>query len=280
MLWVPLRWLLAVTAPSFPCWLASPLLLLALFAAPAQAWWDVGHHAICQRAIELVLPATRARLNQMGKESLDCAWADQVKRKRPDTRPWHYLNAPPGTFDISLVQRPAVGDLISALTTQVEQLKSAPDAKSRVEALRWVGHLVGDLHQPMHLGYADDLGGNTYRLALPQDLAERLNEERDTVSMHAVWDGLIQRHGRITLKAGETPETASTAVTDPRAQIIGWANDTLALLNDPAVAYRLETRISTLTSSYLHAQTPVVASQLEKAAGRLARLLDWALEAH
>ena len=269
-----------MAAPLYSCWLASLLLLLALFSAPSHAWWDAGHNAICQRAIELVRPTTRESINRLGTEPLDCAWADRVKRERPDTRPWHYLNAPPGSLDISAVQRPATGDLVSALTAQVAQLRNARDAKSRLEALRWVGHLVGDLHQPMHLGYADDLGGNTYRLALSQDLAERLNEERDTVSMHAVWDGLIQRHGRITLKTEETPEAASAAVTDPRTQIIGWANGTLALLNDPAVAYLPGTRISKLTAGYLQAQTPAVASQLEKAARRLAGLLDWALEAH
>ena len=276
MLTGPLRWG-AVHIKASARHLATLLtLMLCVTGPPALAWWDAGHTLVCQEAINRVTPETRARLRALGGIPMDCGWPDRIKRAQPHTRPWHYLNAPPGTLDLAHIERPPTGDVLSALATKADELKTLRSPESRRQALWWVGHLVGDLHQPMHLGYADDLGGNTYRLTLPAELANRLGEDRRHISMHAVWDGLIQRYGGIVDISGEFVDAPPLKPNSLREQMLNWANDTLLLVNNPEVAYRYKTRIKTLTPTYLDAQSHRVRAQLGKAAQRLAQLLDWA----
>ncbi|MDG1065662.1 MAG: S1/P1 nuclease [Luminiphilus sp.] len=255
---------------------ASTVAILAM-SSPVHAWWDSGHQQICDLAMVQVQPATRAAIANLLDSPLGehCSWADQIKGQRPETRTWHYLNALPETRHISTVPRPEKGDVISALIEQTYRLKH-DTASQRREALLWVGHLVGDLHQPLHLGYASDLGGNTYRLTLSDNLAAQLNEKRKTVSMHAVWDGLILRYPEETREAATLTTTEASAVVQPEVAILAWADETLAILNDPGVHYRHGSRLEALSSRYLISNRPVVEGQIQRAAARLAALLDWA----
>jgi hypothetical protein len=143
--------------------------------------------------------------------------------------------------------------------------------------LLWVGHLIGDLHQPLHVGYASDLGGNTYRLALPEDLGLQLHEKRERVSMHAVWDGLILRYPGPPPAATSATPIERPLLEHPEVEIVAWADETLAVLNDPNVHYRHGTRLQTLTSHYLVSNRPAVDRQIRRAAARLAAVLDWAM---
>lgn len=256
-----------------------PLALTLLWSSAAFSWWDMGHRDICRMAMASVQETTRQEIGHLLERPLDtqCDWADRVKKQRPETRPWHYFNIPPGTRHIEGVPRPPEGDVVSALISQAQRLSTLRAREPRREALLWVAHLIGDLHQPLHLGYADDLGGNTYRMTLPPDLAADLSEDRDNVSMHAVWDGLIQRYGVHTNGGIETPEMPEVVViTEPATAVLRWANETLTLVNDPAVHYLEGTRLTVLNRSYLKQNAPVVTLQLERAAARLAALLDWA----
>ena len=252
-------------------------LLIGLVCSSANAWWDDGHQQVCEQAVAQVQPATLAAIANLLDAPLGelCSWADEIKGQRPETRQWHYLNAPPDTLSIGNAPRPEGGDIIAALNEQIHRLKHAPTNQRR-EALLWVGHLIGDLHQPLHLGYASDLGGNTYRLTLSDNLAAQLNEKRKTVSMHAVWDGLILRYPEETREAATLTTTEASAVVQPEVAILAWADETLAILNDPGVHYRHGSRLEALSSRYLISNRPVVEGQIQRAAARLAALLDWA----
>lgn len=249
----------------------------ALLCGSAQAWWEDGHQKVCELAMAQVQPETGAALANLleGPLGNQCSWADDIKGKRPDTRSWHYLNAPPDTRRISAVPRPEGGDIISALSEQIHLMKQGSTSQRR-EAVLWVGHLVGDLHQPLHLGYAGDLGGNTYRLQLPDELGKKLQEKRDTVSMHAIWDGLILRYENDGSLAPLLETIEAPSLTNPDAAILAWADQTLTVLNDPKVHYRHGTRLQALDSYYLISNRPAVDLQIYRAAARLAALLDWA----
>lgn len=257
-----------------------PLLtaLTGLVCSPVNAWWDDGHQQVCEQAVAQTQPATRAAIADLLDAPLGelCSWADEIKGQRPETRPWHYLNAPPDTLSIGKVPRPDGGDIITALNEQTHRLKHGP-ASQRREALLWVGHLIGDLHQPLHVGYASDLGGNTYRLALPEDLGLQLHEKRERVSMHAVWDGLILRYPGPPPAATSATPIERPLLEHPEVEIVAWADETLAVLNDPNVHYRHGTRLQTLTSHYLISNRPAVDRQIRRAAARLAAVLDWAM---
>jgi hypothetical protein len=115
-----------------------------------------------------------------------------VARKQAQYRsinPLHYANVQKGApgYDAQR-DRPAGGDVVSAIQEYKAILadKDKPDAE-RLEALRFLAHFVGDIHQPLHVGHKEDKGGN--------DLQVRFFD-RGT-NLYAVWDtGIIQRCGK------------------------------------------------------------------------------------
>lgn len=252
----------------------------------ASAWWGAGHSALCEAALQQVTPATRSAIEKLLAENdtaaagyptfgSQCVWADDIKPDRTNTAPWHYLNVPPGKDEVSFTPRPEQGDILSALERYLPVLAdSRADSAPRLEALRFVGHFVGDLHQPMHLGYEADWGGNKYRLALSDDIKRvLLEDERDQTNMHAVWDGylLIYASGL----AGKNI-TALTAANPPIADgnYIDWANESLAIARSPDVRYATEARLTELTEDYLAINAPTAIKRLRQGAARLAALLD------
>lgn len=154
----------------------------------AFAWGAEGHRIIAQLAQAQL--STKARIEVERLLALEpgetlvsiSTWADE--HRNPRSAPWHYVNFPRDscTYD---AQRdcPSGQCVVEAINRQVEVLASnAPDEK-RLLALKYVVHLVGDVHQPLHAGYLDDKGGNTYQL---QAFMRGSN-------LHALWDtGLIR----------------------------------------------------------------------------------------
>lgn len=255
-------------------------LTTALMAAPAQAWWDLGHSAICTEALHYIDTETRRELDTLlahrGFRAFGsaCNWADQIKPERPETAPWHYINASPGVTDIDNVERPEGGDILTALYAQLAVLRDRnADIDARSEALLWVGHLVGDLHQPLHVGWAGDRGGNDYALVLPASLQQRFGERRQTTNMHAVWDGYLLLYAR---NSRSLVSRLSDVRVDAGGRPEDWANESLSVLNQPATRYS-EQRLDTLTEEYLEQQVPTALMRLKQAALRLATILNGAL---
>ncbi|MGQ2940658.1 MAG: S1/P1 nuclease [Blastomonas fulva] len=183
-----------MTMRVFAAWLA---LLLAL-PTPALAWGDYGHRTIAQIAEANISPKAKARMNALFRaEKLlatpDCplrnigdasVWADCVRRddlRWGYTAPWHYINMDIcKPFDIKA--NCANGNCVGAQVARNEKLladKRLP-AHVRLEALAWLVHTMGDMHQPMHGGDRGDLGGN--RVSAAYGIVEgRMN-------LHRLWD--------------------------------------------------------------------------------------------
>ncbi len=247
-----------------------------LLATPgAHAWWQSGHEAICDFALRSVTPKVRADIESLLDEPFPeaCGWADEVRPDRPETSPWHYINSTPKLTSFEHHPRPTKGDILTAIELQSDRLKHSNDSAIRAEALRWLGHLVGDLHQPMHVAFEEDWGGNRYRLALPPALQEQLGEERSTVNMHAIWDGLILRHAVVTEGKPATRLLRQTTLSTPGHPIM-WADEGLAILHRPDVHYWPGTRIETLSEDYLITHRDLVFQRLSLAGMRLAALLN------
>ena len=146
--------------------------LLFIFCLDANAWWDTGHKLVCDEAYKLLTTDAKKALDPMiqehGSFGTACLWADWVKNKeRKDTRSWHYINLPDSEQNTYNTSCPENGCLIAAFYEQVNILNDRSLAfRERQEALWFIGHFVGDIHQPMHVGYAEDLGGNRHYLEL------------------------------------------------------------------------------------------------------------------
>ena len=262
---------------------SGALVLVMLLPGVASAWWDIDHKTICEEALSQLSLEVRASVVELLDRPFPdaCVWADNIKRTRPETRPWHYRNSFPGVETIEQTAVPKDGDALSALKQQINVLTSAAPKQQRREALMWIGHLVGDLHQPFHVAYAEDLGGNRVYLTLPPHLQRLLGEQRDRVNMHAIWDGLISRYfGYLSDQdpaAAARIREASNAATDwqtpPSLNPNDWANESIAILNTPAAAYLTPYRLAALTEEYLLAHAPTVITRRQLASRRLVLLL-------
>lgn len=166
-------------------------LLTALLPSPVLAWGQNGHRIIGQLAEERIDGKTRAEIEQIiGKESLaEAATFADEERSNPapfwqkEASPWHYVTVPAGQ-NYSDVGAPEEGDAFSALQKFTATLRDPNASKAdKAVALRFVVHIVGDLHQPLHVGDGTDRGGN--------DLKVKFFGK--STNLHSVWDMLGQR---------------------------------------------------------------------------------------
>ena len=194
---------------------AALLILLSLAASPAFGFGGQGHRVIGALAEAQLSAAARSAVHELiGGQSLAEAstWADAM-RETPDdpvfwgydhAANWHFVNIPEGQ-DYARSRKHPAGDAFAALLAFSAVLEGGPlprgaigdavrrylDGASREQieafALRFLIHLVGDLHQPLHVGYEEDRGGN----------AIALRWFGRPTNLHRVWDSqLLAQAGR------------------------------------------------------------------------------------
>jgi hypothetical protein len=252
----------------------------------AHAWWELGHKSVCEAALALLSRQATEQLEQlMAGESFaeGSVWPDVVKNTtRKETAVWHYLNIADEVDQVAAAPRPENGDLLTALWTQWQILADAQQSSAmRKDAVRFVGHFVGDLHQPLHLGRPEDWGGNRYKVAIVLALREFFDEpDRATTKIHAIWDGYLPLYGE-----RQANQPLQQIITDNAAIARGpisekvieqWAQESLDIARQPDVGYGDE-RLETLDETYLDAHQTQALSRLRLAAERLALMLETAL---
>ncbi len=161
---------------------------LLLISFSVSAYDAIGHRIIADIAYQHLSNKAKKQCDKLlGERGLiyEASWADEVRSdKNYDySYKWHYQNLKDSMTSAelnTLLENPiSEGEhLFYAIRTMSERLKSN---HSDVEALKFLVHFVGDLHQPMHLGRADDLGGNKVEVSW---FGKKTN-------IHAVWDSQI-----------------------------------------------------------------------------------------
>src|SRR5262252_2622247 len=154
--------------------LANLALSVALIApaSPAWAWGDVGHKIICQIALQELNDKARSEVSRL--IALDatfdtfpdaCTWPDHP-RKRPEE---HFVNVARSVHTITGSEcSPGVPKcLFTAIASDLEVLRTSNDDAAKLASLKFLGHWVGDIHQPLHVSFADDRGGNHIRASGP-----------------------------------------------------------------------------------------------------------------
>jgi hypothetical protein len=191
-----------------------------LLLSPVRAWpWGCeGHQAIAMIAEKHMTAHALAKSNQLlrtqpidptlprfcSAQGLDLmadssTWADDLRRVRPEAGPWHYIDIPRDAPRSAMAAScPAsTGCVTSALAHQIELLRSAStDPRVRADALRFVIHLVGDLHQPLHCVSNNDMGGNCVPIDFFGNAPVEKNLQYETYApnLHGIWDfSIIQR---------------------------------------------------------------------------------------
>ncbi|GIR07353.1 MAG: hypothetical protein CM15mP17_13090 [Gammaproteobacteria bacterium] len=141
------------------------LIICLAFISEGYSWWDEGHSLVCNKAANLMSADTSANLFSI-LESDDygegCVWPDVIKQvERRETGPWHYINSPPGKDVITPDSCPKKGCIMRAYEEQLSLLRTGNDAEKK-DAVRFIGHFVADIHQPLHTGFGYDRGGNDH----------------------------------------------------------------------------------------------------------------------
>ncbi len=254
------------------------LVLAALPAAPAFAWGKTGHRVIGTIAERMIGERARRGIRAiLGVEGIAEAstWPD-FERSNPDAfwqkeaGPYHYVTVPVGKT-YAEVGAPPEGDAVTALKkfTATVRDKTAPLADRQL-ALRFIIHIVGDLHMPLHAGNGTDKGGNDVKVTF----------NREATNLHAVWDsGLIDQeqlsYSELAnwLNARITPaDRAAWRTADP----LVWIGESAELRDRiyPAPSAVPGEPIK-LGGDYVFAWTAARDLRLEQGGVRLAAYLDW-----
>jgi hypothetical protein len=276
------------------------LLVLLLASAPTQAfaWWDYGHRTVARIAMLEASPRTRVEISRLLRnaprlETPTCSartledasvWPDCIRAmgdRFSYTAPWHYQNVNVcRPFDLKSACRD--GNCVSAqIERQVRLLKDKNlPTRERLAALAFLTHFVGDMHQPMHAGDRNDLGGNRFP-AFYSSIRSNL---------HAIWDGYLAERAISTpaaeargllseAAAAERPALAAGTVTD-------WAQEAWQVSRDFAYGSMLSDACAeqpaqppVLRQDKIAQLIPIVRRQILRGGLRLARVLDEAFGA-
>lgn len=252
--------------------LGAALWMGVLAAAPAQAWTSFGHRLVGLLAQDQVSPQTRAQLDTLlalepGADlGTIAAWADDIRDEPAyrHTAPFHYVNFRDGSCRYDAARDCDQGNcIIGALARYTAVLgDAARPPQERLDALKFVVHFVGDIHQPMHAGNRDDRGGNRFQVSV----------DGEGSNLHSVWDYHLLRSAGQEMKpyrARLGPHVAQTRI-EPM-DFAAWAQSSCALLDSAAI---YPPRAGRLPAGYLERQRPLAEARITLAAARLAALLD------
>lgn len=256
----------------------SVLLLLCL-PTLACAWGQTGHRLVGELATAELTPAARVQVQRLLADEPDSTlagvsiWADEI-RDTPEyqwTTSMHWVNFPQGQCRYDAATQCNDGRCVVEAIKRFQKELADPDADlaQRRIALKFLVHFVGDIHQPLHAGYAADRGGNQFQI----------NYLREGWNLHSVWDSLILDSMKLDLAAYRNRLMASALSTESHALLeisdpARWAEESCLLVQDRDF-YPPKHKI---TSRYLDAKRPLADQQLKLAGSRLAALLNKALD--
>jgi hypothetical protein len=241
----------------------------------AFGWGMEGHRLVVRLAETMLTPQARVEVASTlaPGETLGAlaSWADEVRNRRKDTVPWHFVDIPLHSRGLDMKRDCPMGNCVIGKIEDFRKIWRDPSASptSRREALLFLVHFVGDLHQPLHCEDNDDQGGNKVPVWA---------WGRET-NLHSVWDSGILDHMADedslfhTLSEAETPTHLKEWSGGTVEQ---WAEESFHLAQTTVYSLlpHAQDGFVSLPESYERAGEPVIELQLEKAGARLAATLN------
>jgi len=254
--------------------------LAVLFSPTAAfAWGAEGHSLIARIAEAQLTAAVRGRVAEIlgpGRTlSSVASWADEVRRSRPETATWHYVDIPITQPHLDMPRDCPGNDCVLAKITDLRQTLRDPATSPalRTEALMFLVHFIGDMHQPLHCADNHDKGGNTVAVALAGQ----------TTNLHSAWDsGLLGRIGsEEQLFPSLSKESRKRAKKWRQGTVEDWAEESHRAAQNKVYGKLPKAPPDTpvpLDAAYEKMANPLIREQLEKGGARLARFLNEALQ--
>lgn len=243
-----------------------PLLftLLALIPAMLSAWGPVGHSLVGEIAFKYLNEDAKAQVKKYleGKSLADVAnWMDQIRDEQPKTKPLHFINIEKDQTYVD-AKKPNIVTTLKQVIHDLDEYGDYSSGQTEIN-IKYLVHLVGDLHQPLHVGYGIDIGGNNVVV----------NFKGKKQKLHGIWDsGIIKQAGidynACMAEAGKLSEAdiKKIAEIDPLA----WMNESRANLKS---VYNFK-KNEPISDEYIQQSADIIKTQLVRAGIRLAAVLN------
>jgi hypothetical protein len=261
------------------------LLLATLVPTQLSAWGPKGHAIVADIAQSRLTPETRKNLLLLlGNDSLASIanWADQVRKERDESFGWHFVDIPKDAQGFSQERdcfRPqdkhkdALTDRHNCVVDRIEMFQKvlgdeSASKDSRLEALKWIVHFVGDLHQPLH-AIEEARGGNDIKLPV---FGSAKCGDYDC-NLHWTWDSLLLEHTGLSQEDYVRRLNELIAQKHLEKQAAGtpveWANE-----SHLQARHLVDPRPAAIDETYYQANIDLVNEKLALAGLRLAALLN------
>ena len=227
-----------------------------------------GHRIVAKIAEENLEPSAKKALMMItnGDPLAKLAtWPDEIRSDASwdHAKPWHFLSI---DDDESFKDFPRnkAGDILRALNDFEKKLRDKTvTGQERWQALAFYIHFAGDIHQPLHVGRRDDLGGNKITVKW----------FGKTTKLHAVWDSSIIENQQLSFREYAdflNNQTEETVKLWQNTTYLDWAKDSKAMR---ATVYDFPEN-ERLSYGYAYKNTPKLNEQITKAGIRLAGMLN------
>ncbi|MFM1877509.1 MAG: hypothetical protein RLZZ241_375 [Bacteroidota bacterium] len=244
--------------------------MMPLFLVSAKPFWSAtGHRVVGQVADKNLNVRARKEVNRLlkGQSLAEAAtFGDDIKSEPAFRKfsPWHYVNlTPDGTYEE--VKDNKEGDIVQGIAYCIQVLKdNAASEADQAFYLKLLIHFIGDLHQPLHVGRAEDRGGNQIQLQW---------FDRGT-NLHRLWDSnLIDDYGMSYMELAENlPKWSKAKINDVQGgEVLDWVYEVRTVVN------RIYDGVNTgdkLSYRYSYDWWPTVEDQLLRGGLRLAAVLN------
>lgn len=237
--------------------------------AHAPFWGKTGHRATAEIAETYLSPQAKAAIDDLldGEGlALVSNYGDDIKSDKAydEYKVWHYLDIPQGKRYEDIPNH-SESNIITALAECKVGLKNPDTPKEKKQFyLKMLIHLIGDLHQPLHVGNSEDKGGNTIKVFW---FGEQSN-------LHRVWDENLLDSYQMSyteLAANQKKLTYNQIKEIEKGTPIDWLNDTKVITDK---IYPEIKNQDYLGYNYMYDWMPVIREQLQKGGIRLAKELN------
>lgn len=267
------------------------LLFTLVFSPAALAWSTLGHRLVGELAERHLSPAAEVQVKRLLAGEPDptlagvATWADRLRDLDPErfkqTSRWHYVDIGDGSCRYIAARDCPDGNCVTGAIERQRAILAdrSQSLAARRDALKFIVHFVGDIHQPLHAGGHGDKGGNDFQISLRTNLEPEAYARKRYVdgvmgtNLHSVWDYYILGSEKLGLQryaarldALPWPPMSPRPATGPEA----WASESCRLVD----ARRLYPDRHTMDRSYLDVMRSLAEQRVRQAAYRLALLLD------